>query len=294
MIAERPHIPVMVSEVVHWLAPESNGTYVDVTLGGGGHAEEILRRSSPGGTLIGMDRDGEIVMKARAALAEFGERARFIRSTFDRVEDAVRECGLDAVDGILADLGVSSLQLDEGDRGFSFMKEGPLDMRMDRSVGESAAEFVSRADEAELADVIYRYGEERFSRRIARAICKARKERPVDTTGALADIVSRAVPSKRGRIHPATRTFQALRIAVNDEIGMLDRFLESAFGLLKPGGRLVVISYHSLEDRLVKNAFRERARAEGKVLTKKVIVPRDEEVEKNPRSRSAKLRAYER
>lgn len=294
MIAERPHIPVMVAEVIHWLAPKSDGVYVDVTLGGGGHAEAILRRSSPGGMLLGMDRDDEIVVKARARLAEFGERARLIRSTFDRIDSVVHEHGFDAVDGVLADLGVSSLQLDEGDRGFSFMKDGPLDMRMDRSSGESAAEFIARADEVELANVIYRFGEERFSRRIARAICRERKERSIETTGALAEIVGRAVPGRRGKIHPATRTFQALRIAVNDELGMLERFLQSSFGLLKPGGRFVVISYHSLEDRLVKNAFRDRAKACGKVLTKKIVVPRDEEVEENPRARSAKLRVYER
>jgi len=288
------HVPVMIEQVCSFIQPATEKVYVDVTLGLGGHAEEILKRSDPGGKLFGIDRDENALVLARKRLDRFGERFDFAHGDFDKVANIAREHGFEKVDGILADLGVSSMQIDRGERGFSFMREGPLDMRMDKTQGESAADLIARIDETELADLIYHFGEERFSRRIAKGIVEARKKGSIETTSALADIVARSVPGRRGRIHPATRTFQALRIAVNDELGQLERFLEQSIELLAGGGRLVIISYHSLEDRMVKNAFRNAAKAGlGKVITKKVVMPsRDEELG-NPRARSAKLRVFE-
>ncbi len=290
MMAATSHTPVLLDEVIAWLEPQSGGAYIDATVGLGGHAEAILERSSPHGRLFGMDRDAEALSRARERLAIFGMRAVLVQGSFDGIAEAARRNGFEHVDGIIADLGISSMQLDSAERGFSFMRDGPLDMRMDRSRGESAAAFIARASEAELADVLFRYGEERMARRIARRI---RDSLPLGTTAKLAAVVAGACGGRRGRIHPATRTFQALRIAVNDELGMLERFLAVAPTLLKSRGRLVVISYHSLEDRLVKNAFRTHARRGGAVLTKKVIVPGRPEVIGNPRARSARMRVFE-
>ncbi len=283
----------MIQEVMSWLTPKSGGTYIDATLGAGGHAAAVLEESSPDGVLFGMDRDEDALAIARDRLAKFGSRATFLHAAFDRIAEMMREQGVARVDGILADLGVSSMQLDRHERGFSFMSDGPLDMRMDRSRGISAAEYIADVGEKDLADALYYYGEERNSRRIARRICEARRGSAIETTAELAALVARANPRRGGNIHPATRTFQALRIVVNDELGMLERFLEQAPDLLHEGGRLVILSYHSLEDRLVKRAFRERARTMGRVLTKKVVVPTREEIQRNPRARSAKLRAFE-
>lgn len=287
------HVPVMVEEVLRFLEPKPGGLYIDATVGLAGHAERILERSQPSGRLIGIDRDDDVLRMARSRLKTYGDRAVLVHADFDRIAEVVEDHGGERADGILADLGVSSLQLDQGDRGFSFNRDGPLDMRMDRSRGVSATEFLAQVDEGELADIIYRYGEERFARRIARKICQARTTRSIETTSDLAQLVVDAVPRGRGKIHPATRTFQAIRIYVNDEMGMLERFLGVAPKLLERGGVLVVISYHSLEDRLVKRAFREGAASGWKNLTRKVVTPADEEIEKNARARSAKLRALQ-
>jgi 16S rRNA (cytosine1402-N4)-methyltransferase len=293
MSSDAQHVPVMLEEVCSFIQPEAGGAYIDATLGLGGHAEAILERSAPDGKLFGIDRDEKALALARKRLKRFGDRVQFAHCNFDDIAEAVREHGFKKADGILADLGVSSMQLDLSERGFSFMREGPLDMRMDESRGESAADLIARIDESELADVIYNFGEERFSRRIARGIVEARKKNSIETTSELARIVEKSVPGRRGRIHPATRTFQALRIAVNDELGQLKRFLEQSIELLGEGGRLVIISYHSLEDRMVKNAFRDAARVVGRIITKKVVVPSRDEEMKNPRARSAKLRVFE-
>lgn len=292
-ISEKLHLPVMKDEVLFWIRPKPEGKYIDATLGAGGHAESILKGSSPSGKLIGIDRDEEILKKTSSRLAYLGDRIIFVKAAFDEIVEIASEAGFEKADGILADLGVSSFQLDEARRGFGFMREGPLDMRMDVSKGESAASFIANAAEETIADVIYRYGEERSSRRIAKSICRSRRQKPITTTYELAKIVENALGGRRGKIHPATRTFQAIRIHVNDELGMLSRFLESAPTLLKPGGRFLVISYHSLEDRIVKNAFKELKRRGALILTKKVIKPSREEQKNNPRSRSAKLRVLE-
>lgn len=288
------HRPVLLKEAVDLLVTKDDGLYIDGTLGAGGHAAEILKRLGAEGRLIGIDRDSEILEKARERL---GGDARVVlhHGAFDEWLDDEAKGGLKA-DGLLLDLGVSSLQFDEGGRGFSFAKDGPLDMRMDASAGETAAEYLERVPEKELETVLKEFGEERFARRIAREVIHVRRQETIETTARLAAIVARAVP--RGawpkRIHPATRTFQALRIAVNRELERLERVLKMAPSILKPGGRMAVISYHSLEDRRVKVAFAEGERAGiWKKLTKKPVVPSEDEVRENPRSRSAKLRAAE-
>jgi 16S rRNA (cytosine1402-N4)-methyltransferase len=285
----------MVAEVLEHLAPGRGGVFVDCTVGLGGHARTLLEAGAS--RLIGFDRDPAAVAQARANLADFGERVVVVHSDYRRLAEVLDEQGIAAVDGILADLGVSSMQLDE-ERGFSFRRDEPLDMRMDTSAGETAAEALATVDEADLADVIYEFGEERLSRRIARAIVAAREERPIVTTGQLADIVRRAVPRKGyNRIDPATRTFQALRIWVNRELDGLDIFLAQAIGRLQPGGRIAVIAFHSLEDRIVKHTFRSIQFTGDlglRVLTKRPLQAGDEEVARNPRARSAKLRAAER
>ena len=293
------HMPVMTAEVLQFLRPERGGLYVDCTVGLGGHARAILEAGAD--RLIGLDRDLDALARARDALAPAGDRVRLVHADYRSLEAVLDRDGVDLVDGTLADLGVSSLQFDTPGRGFSFQRDEPLDMRMDRSSGESAADLVARATERELADAIFQYGEERFSRRIARAIVDARQSAPIDTTGRLAAIVRRAIPRRPGRgpmrIDPATRTFQALRIWVNQELDGLDRFLEAAVRRLREGARLVVIAFHSLEDRIVKHTLRALERRDdvaARVLTKKPIIPTDDEVQRNPRARSAKLRAAER
>jgi 16S rRNA (cytosine1402-N4)-methyltransferase len=268
-------------------------------VGHGGHAEALLEGMPANGRLLGIDRDEEALAMCRDRLGRFGDRVVLIRGLFVDLPVYIREAGMGEVDGVLLDLGVSSRQLDDPERGFSFQSDGPLDMRMDRSFGETAADLVNRLPESDLADLIYRYGEERFSRRIARAIVRARAIAPVTTTQALVAAIAGAVPSsyRHGRIHCATRTFQALRIAVNRELETLEPAIRSAVGVLKPGGRLAVISFHSLEDRIVKHTFRALSQGEGRrlaVLTKKPQLPAEEECRVNPRARSAKLRVAER
>src|SRR5215472_5099048 len=290
------HVPVLLEEVIEYLNVRPGGVIADATLGLAGHSSEIARRLGPTGTLIAFDRDPEAMELGKARLeelrAELGSEMPEVRLIPKAFSEAANEIEPGSLDGLLADIGVSNLQLDDPHRGFSFRSEGPLDMRMDTRTGETAEQVVNQADEEELANLIYEFGEERRSRRIARAIVRAR---PITTTAELARVVSAAAPAMKGdKIHPATRTFQALRIRVNDELGEIRTLLESAPSLLKPGGRLVLISFHSLEDRLVKDAFREFHRTkEFVVLTKKPVVADDEEQRRNPRSRSAKMRAAE-
>jgi len=289
------HEPVMASEVVRFLEPSRGGLFVDCTTGLGGHTEALL---DAGAThVLGLDRDRDALAAARERLARFEGRVELVHSDYRQLDRVLQERGVAGVSGILADLGVSSMQLDAEGRGFSFRRDEPLDMRMDQSQGASAAELIAQVDEGDLADVIFRFGEERHSRRIARGIVRERGLRPIETTGALADIVRRAVPV-RGyqRIDPATRTFQALRIWVNRELEGLDTFLGEAARRLLAGARFVVITFHSLEDRIVKHTFRGLAAAEAswQVLTRKPVVAGEDELKQNPRARSAKLRAIER
>jgi 16S rRNA (cytosine1402-N4)-methyltransferase len=290
------HVPVMTAEALQFLRPERGGIFVDCTVGLGGHARALLEAGAT--RLIGLDRDRDALALARETLAPWSDRVELVHADYRSLADVLDRRNVDLVDGALADLGVSSLQFDAPGRGFSFQRDEPLDMRMDRSEGDTAADLVARATEHELADAIFMYGEERFSRRVARAIVEARAQSPVETTGRLAAIVRRAIP-RRGpmRIDPATRTFQALRIWVNRELEGLDRFVEVAARRLRDAARLVVITFHSLEDRIVKHTLRALDRggeARLRVLTKKPVSPGDEEVGRNPRARSAKLRAAER
>ncbi len=288
------HVPVLLDEVLEYLNVRPGGVICDATLGLAGHSSEIAKRLGGKGKLIAFDRDPEAMEAAKVRLeevkAELGEEMPEVVYVAKAFSEAASEIEPGSLDGLLADFGVSSLQLDEAHRGFSFRSDGPLDMRMDTRSGETAEQVVNQEDENELADLIYEFGEERRSRRIARAIVRAR---PITTTAELAQIVSAAAPSMKGdKIHPATRTFQALRIRVNNELGEIQSLLKSAGSLLKPGGRLVLISFHSLEDRLVKDAFREAGRTkEFEVLTKKPVVAKEQEQMRNPRSRSAKMRA---
>ena len=288
------HVPVLLEEVLEYLNVRPGGVICDATLGLAGHSSEIVKRLGGRGKLIAFDRDPEAMEAAKAMLeevrAELGEEMPELVYVPKAFSEAASEIEPGSLDGLLADFGVSSLQLDEAHRGFSFRTDGPLDMRMNTREGETAEQVVNQEDENELADLIYEFGEERRSRRIARAIVRAR---PIRSTAELAQIVSAAAPSMKGdKIHPATRTFQALRIRVNNELGEIQSLLKSAGSLLKPGGRLVLISFHSLEDRLVKDAFREAGRAKTfEVLTKKPVVAEEQEQMRNPRSRSAKMRA---
>jgi 16S rRNA (cytosine1402-N4)-methyltransferase len=284
-------VAVLPAEVLHFLAPAPGETIVDATVGAGGHARLIAERLGPAGRLIGLDQDESMLDLARPRLT--GLPVTLLHANFHRLRDALDELGVVAVDGVLADLGFCSDQMDAPERGLSFSQPGPLDMRLDPTQGEPAAALLRRLNERDLADLIYQFGEERFSRRIARRIVEARRTRPLETTEDLAELVRRCVPRPKGRRHhgidPATRTFQALRIAVNDELGALDRLLEQLPRCLKPGGRAVLISFHSLEDRRVKTAFRDRSLWEA--LTPKPVQASEEEMQANPRARSAKLRA---
>ncbi len=281
------HIPVLPAEVLHWLDPQPGQIVVDCTVGGGGHARIIAERLGPGGRLVGLDQDPAMLDLARPKLA--GLPVTLVHAGFDQIADVLRDEGITAVDGVLADLGISSDQLDDPARGLSFQHNAPLDMRMDPTRGETAADLLRRLPERDLADLIFQFGEERFSRRIARRLVEAREREPIETTGQLAELVRRCVPRGRSPIDPATRTFQALRIAVNDELESLDRLLAMLPVSVKPGGRAVIISFHSLEDRRVKQAFRDSAA--WTVLTKKPVTAGEDEELTNPRSRSAKLRA---
>jgi 16S rRNA (cytosine1402-N4)-methyltransferase len=292
MGSDAGHVPVLVREALELLAVRPGGLWVDGTVGLGGHAEALLRACAPDGRLLGLDRDGETLERARQRLLPFGDRARLEQADFREIEE--RLAG-ERASGILLDLGVSSAQLGDPERGFSFQAEGPLDMRMDRSGGATAAELVNRMREHDLAVLIHEYGEERASRRIARAICRAREDAPIRTTTRLAEIVRRAAPrSRRPGHNPATRTFQALRIRVNRELDGLEPAFERAARCLRPGGRLAVIAFHSLEDRAAKQAFRSLAGSGFSLLTRKPVRPAEAEVRGNPRARSARLRAIAR
>ena len=289
------HEPVMVAETMSLLAPARGGLFVDCTVGLGGHSRALLEGGAT--RLIGLDRDPDALALATGALAGFSDRVELVHSDYRQLGRVLQARHVPGADGILADLGVSSMQFDAEGRGFSFRRDEPLDMRMDQTQGPTAADLISDVGEEELANVIFQYGEERFSRRIARAVVATRHADPIVTTGQLAAIVRRAVPRKGyQRIDPATRTFQALRIWVNQELDGLDTFLHGAAGLLLAGARLAVITFHSLEDRIVKHTFRAMTAGESalRVLTRRPLVPGDDEVARNPRARSAKLRAIER
>lgn len=305
------HIPVLPAEVLAYLAPVVGGTYLDGTLGGGGHAALILEAAGHGGRLFGFDRDAAAIAAAAQALAGFGGSFIPVNRNFSELAEALAAFAVTALDGFLLDLGVSSHQLDTAERGFSFQQDAPLDMRMDRNCARSAADLVNTLSHGELAHIIRTYGEDRWAGRIASFICKAREDAPLVSTCQLADIVKGAIPRKawEERLHPATRTFQALRIAVNDELASLEKGLTAAVALLKPGGRGVVISFHSLEDRIVKQMFRHMSagcvcprdfpvcacshQPEVRVLTGRPVMATENELTENPRSRSAKLRAVQ-
>lgn len=301
------HEPVLYQEMMDALRPQADGVYVDGTLGAGGHARGILQASDPSGRLFGFDLDPQALELSHKTLAPFGDRTTLIQASYTQMCEVLAEYDITQVNGIMLDLGVSSMQLDTPERGFSFREDAPLDMRFGPSLRQTAADLVNMLSQEDLADVIYEYGEERFSRRIARAIVLAR---PLHTTRELAQTVESAVPrSKRSRIHPATRTFQAIRIAVNRELDRVAEVLPIATSLLVPGGRLAVISFHSLEDRLIKRFFRQESQdcvcpteqpvctcehvARLKRTTRKPITASDEEIKRNPRARSAKLRVAE-
>jgi 16S rRNA (cytosine1402-N4)-methyltransferase len=300
------HIPVLARQAFDLLRPRGGGVYIDGTFGAGGHTRAIL--DVPGTRVIAIDRDRNAVAGGRALMEKAAGRLVLVQHRFSNLDRVARDVGHDGVDGILLDIGVSSMQLDEPERGFSFRNDGPLDMRMGGE-GLSAADLVNAASERDLALIITTLGEERFARNVARAIVKARAQAPITTTRQLADIIANVVRSRPGELHPATRTFQALRMFVNDELGELTQALAAAEQMLKPGGRLAVISFHSLEDRIVKTFFTERGRVRAgsrhqpeamqaapslNILTRKPVVADDDEVTRNPRSRSAKLRAAER
>ncbi len=289
---EPQHVPVLLDEVRSLLQPERGGIFVDCTLGLGGHARMVLEHGAT--RLIGIDRDTDALALAATALEPFGERVSLVHADYRDIAAVLDAQGVERVSGVLADLGVSSMQLDREGRGFSFRRDEPLDKRMDRTQGETAAELLDRVDEHELADVIYQFGEERRSRQVARAIVTARQQGRIETTGRLAEIVRRGVAARGWqRIDPATRTFQALRIWVNRELDGLDAFIGAAAARLQPDGRLAVISFHSLEDRVVKHTLRGLSRGDDatlQVLTKHPLVATDAEAAANPRARSAKLR----
>ena len=303
---DSPHQPVLYQEIIHALQPYAGGRYVDGTLGAGGHARGIMEASAPDGQLLGLDLDPQALAIARRYLAPYEGRIHLAQASYTSLARQLAKLGWDAVDGILLDLGASSMQFDTPERGFSFLQDAPLDMRFGPQIPQTAADLVNKSSERELADLIYRYGEERDSRKIARAIVRAR---PIHTTHELVAAIESVSPRRGERVHPATRTFQALRIAVNEELASIQEVLPQALAALKPGGRLAVISFHSLEDRLVKDFFREYSKdrinppyerlyeeerkATLKEVNRKPITPSEEEIRTNPRARSAKLRIAE-
>ncbi len=306
------HIPVLLAETVTALDPRPGGRFIDCTIDGGSHSAVILERTGPDGRLLGLDADPEACEAARERFRDAGDRVQVVRANFRHVARVATENGFTGVDGILMDLGFSSRQIDAPERGFSFNTDGPLDMRFDRSAGISAADYLARASPQEIEMTLRTLGEEPRARSIAASIVRAREREPIHTTGALAETVARAVGGRQGRIHPATRTFQALRILVNDELGALREALPQCVALLRRGGRLAVISFHSLEDRIVKTFFRDQAGETGpelpralpvvptatdaslRIITRRPIRPTDAEMQMNPRSRSARLRVAER
>ena len=308
---EFKHIPVLFHEIMDIMAPKAGEVFVDCTLGGGGHSRGFLERMGDDGRLIGIDQDTNALKAAQDNLAEFGDRVTYVHSNYNNLDEILNQYAPDGVDGILFDIGVSSHQLDEKDRGFSYMQDAPLDMRMDQSRKFSAWDVVNTYSEDELHRIIKEYGEERWAKRIAKFIVDFRKDKPVDTTGELVDIIKRAIPkgAREEGSHPAKRTFQAIRIEVNDELGVLTRTISVAAKHLKKGGRLGIISFHSLEDRIVKEQFRYLASdcicppelpfcqcdkvSEVKILTRKPVTATEEELEANSRSKSAKFRAVE-
>ena len=293
------HFPVLLPEILEYLACQPDRVYVDGTLGGGGHARAILEQSSPTGRLIGLDWDEQAIQRAKENLAGFGNRVELQKENFKDLRWVLKSLSLTAVHGILLDLGVSTEQLEDREKGFSFRWDGPLDMRMSRETKITAQDLLQKLSVWEISGILRQYGEERWANRISRAIGRQRQTRAIQTTRELVEVIEKSVPFHRGRIHPATRTFQALRIAVNDELGNLKTFLTECSDLLFPGGRLCIISFHSLEDRIVKNHFRQWAKGpEGgspsfRILTPKPVVPSSAEVLSNPKARSAKLRVAE-
>ncbi len=289
------HKPVMVDEVLDYLNLQSGQTILDCTIGGGGHAIRILDKIKPDGFLIGVDKDLEILQTTKQFLSKTTGKFKLYHADYSDIDEVLRQAKVDKVNGVLLDLGVSSLQFDQEDRGFSFAKEAPLDMRMDRSRGITAQNLIQRLSETELAELLWKYGEERWSRRIARAVLKEEERVGITSTRQLAAIVERVVPRGKSKIHPATRVFQALRIEVNKELENLEIFLDKIYHYLAVGARIVIISFHSLEDRIVKNKFIEMVKQNVfRILTKKPITPCEAEIRENIRSRSAKLRAAER
>ena len=304
---EFEHIPVLLNECIEGLNIKENGIYVDGTLGGAGHSFEIATNLKNTGTLIGIDRDEEAIKKAKDTLKDF-KNVIYVQDNHDNIKEILERLNIEKVDGILLDLGVSSYQIDEETRGFSYIKNSPLDMRMDKTQKLTAKEVVNTYSEQSLADIIYKYGEEKFSRQIARRICEYRKTKEIETTTELVQIIEKCVP-KQNQGHPAKRTFQAIRIEVNNEIEPLYNTVINAIDSLKPGGRLCIITFHSLEDRAVKDAYKDSAgkctcppdlpycvcgnKSKGKIITKKPILPTEEEMKINSRSKSAKLRIFE-
>lgn len=306
------HVSVLLDECIDNLNIKPDGVYVDCTMGGAGHSKEIVKRLSKDGLFIGFDQDINAINTARERLSEYSDRVKFVHSNFQNLKSELEKIGISKIDGVLADLGVSSHQLDEADRGFSYMQDAPLDMRMDIRCSFSAYDVVNTYSEEELAKIIKDYGEDNWAKRIAKFIVDGRQEKNIETTGELVEIIKKAIP-KKARIdgpHPAKRTFQAIRIEVNNELGVITEMIDDAASIMNEGGRICIITFHSLEDRIVKNAFRDLAtdcicpphiplcqcdkEALVKVISRKPILPTDKEVEENPRSRSAKLRVAER
>lgn len=306
------HKSVLLEETIDSLNIKPDGIYVDGTLGGGGHASEVCRRLGEHGRLIGIDQDQDAIMAASERLKEFGDKVTIVRSNYEQIKDVLQELGIEKVDGIYLDLGVSSYQLDTADRGFTYREDAPLDMRMDQRKTETAADIVNEYDEMELYRIIRDYGEDKFAKNIAKHIVRAREEKRIETTGELIEIIKAAIPAKVRAVggHPAKRTFQAIRIELNHELDVLNNSIDTMIDLLNPEGRLSIITFHSLEDRIVKNRFKENEnpcicpphfpvcvcgrKSKGKVVTRKPIVPSDEEIEENKRSKSSKLRVFER
>ena len=290
------HLPVLIEQVIEFLDPHPDGIYVDCTLGGAGHALKILERSSPTGRLIGIDRDGEAIEEAHIRLKPYEARTTLIHGNFSDLRDILRELNISKVEGIVMDLGVSYQQLIDEKRGFSFQSEGPLDMRMDQTQRETASKLINTLSGEELEGILRRYGEGRWGRKITKAIVRHRQKTPIVTTTQLRDIISSAVLKPPRRIHPATKAFQAIRIAVNDELNNLEKAIRDGIPLLRSGGRLCILSFHSLEDRIVKESFRQYEKLTGliTIITKKPIAPSKGEISENPRARSAKLRVAER